>query len=317
MEIRSALDQRIENAFLSIALGDALGLPVEFQSRERLRQKPVETMEGFGAWNQMPGTFSDDSSLTFCTAEALLEGFDLRRMGKYFSSWRKYGFWAAHDFAFDIGSTTLKGIQNIEKGIEPQLAGGDGERDNGNGSLMRILPMAFFNLNHPIEERFDKVKKVSSLTHRHIRSVIACFYYTEFARELILGKSKTETYQNLQNTIPDFLKSQNIAPAETEIFMRLLKMNIAEYPEEEILSSGYVLDTLEASVWCLMNRDNYADTLLTAVNLGGDTDTTAAVTGGLAGLVYLAQSIPQSWLDQLARRKDIVDLAHRFYRSLG
>lgn len=307
----------IEAAFLGLSIGDALGVPVAFQSRDNLKEKPVELMMGFGTWNQVPGTFSDDSSLTFCTAEALIEGFDLAHIGQLFASWKNYGLWAAHDFPFDIGVSTLRGIENLEKGALPELAGGDSERDNGNGSLMRILPMTFFCLNMLKKERFEFIKKVSSLTHRHNRSIIACFYYTEFARSLVLGESKIETYKNLQTWLPEFLKEQEIQPVEIEVFYRLFTMDITQYKEKEINSFPYVLDTIEAAIWCLLKSDSYEKTVLTAVNLGGDTDTTASVAGGLAGILYGIKGLPKEWILGLVRQKDIMDLATRFYMSLN
>lgn len=310
------LNPTITAAFLGLATGDALGVPVEFQSRENLKKNPVEVMMGFGTWNQMPGTFSDDSSLTFCLADALIEGFDLNRIARYFASWKNYGLWAARGFAFSIGTGTLKALQKFENGTAPELAGGDTERDNGNGSLMRILPMAFFCLNEHPGKRFELVQKVSAITHRHIRAVIACFYYTEFARELLSGKDKFKVYKELQNRIPSFLDKQKIPPAEIEIFHRLLRVDITEFKEEEIHSGGYVLDTLEATIWCLLTTGSYKEAVLKAVNLGGDTDTTGAVTGGLAGILYGKKGIPAAWLRQLEGRKEIEQLALQFGTSL-
>jgi ADP-ribosylglycohydrolase len=196
------------------------------------------------------------------------------------------------------------------KGVQPELAGGDGEYNNGNGSLMRILPLVFYLRDKPIAERFDITRQVSSITHRHIRSIVACFYYLEFARKLLEVKDKFHIYKDLQTEIPAFLK--NIV-SEDEIgkFSRILQQNIYEVPEDEIRSSGYVVDTLEASLWCLLTTDSYEECVLKAVNLGEDTDTTAAIAGGLAGLLYGFENIPEKWITQLARYEDILDLCER------
>lgn len=196
------------------------------------------------------------------------------------------------------------------------MAGGFEESDNGNGSLMRILPLVFYLLDKPIKERFDITKKVSSITHGHIRSVIACFYYLEFALKILAGKDKFEIYQNLQTEISNHLTSLTINPAEIAIFDRLLKGKIAKLDEGEIQSSGYVLHTLEASIWCLLTTDNYKEAVLKAVNLGSDTDTTGAVTGGLAGLLYGLDNIPKKWITQLARKEDIENLAERLAEKI-
>jgi ADP-ribosylglycohydrolase len=125
------------------------------------------------------------------------------------------------------------------------------------------------------------------------------------------GKDKLIIYRNLQSEIAAYLSSRSIPQSETAIFDRLLKGTIYEAKEEEIHSSGYVLHTLEAAVWCLLTTENYSDAVLKAVNLGEDTDTTAAVTGGLAGLYYGLENIPQKWRKQIARWSDIEDLAER------
>jgi ADP-ribosylglycohydrolase len=147
--------------------------------------------------------------------------------------------------------------------------------------------------------------------------VIACFYYLEFARLILNGEDKHLISKKLSAYVPDFLHSLNMSPKEIGLFDRLLKEDISQQPQHEILSTGYVLHSLEASIWCLLTTDNFKDAVLKAVNLGNDTDTTAAITGGLAGLLYGYEGIPESWLDTLARREDIEDLADRLTRQLG
>ena len=191
------------------------------------------------------------------------------------------------------------------------MAGGISEWDNGNGSLMRILLLALHIKDLPIQQRFDITKQVSSITHRHFRSVIACFYYLEFARKIINGIDKFEAYQNLKNEVLDFLKTQSIPESEISLFNRLLMDDIHDYPEDDINSSGYVLHTLEASIWCILTSNSYSESVLKAINLGEDTDTTGAVTGGLAGLIYGYDRIPKHWINQLPRKVDIEDLTER------
>ncbi len=302
---------KIKSALLGVAVGDALGVPVEFKSRLSISKNPVTDMIGYGTYNLPAGTWSDDSSLTFCLAEALTQGFDLNVIGQNFVKWKHENYWTPHGYVFDIGIATSKAISKLAKGEEPEFAGGFNETDNGNGSLMRILPLLFYLLDKPINERFEITRKVSSITHGHIRSVIACFYYLEFAKQIFEGKDKFEIYKNLQTEIPNHLTSLAIDQSEIAKFDRLLKGDIAKLNENEIQSSGYVLHTLEASIWCLLTTDNYKDAVLKAVNLGEDTDTTGAVTGGLAGLIYGLESIPEKWLQQIARYDDIENLAER------
>lgn len=304
------LDTSLDILF-GVSVGDAVGVPAEFKSRQELLKNPIHGMTGHGSHDQPTGTFSDDSSLTFCLAEALTTGFNLRRVAENFINWRYDGYWTANGKVFDIGITTNNAIGRLVKGIQPDLAGDFEEYSNGNGSLMRILPLLLHIKGKPVAERYLAAKEVSSMTHAHIRSTIACFYYLEFALNLLGGKDKFEIYSELRHTISSFLDSKGINPVEKHKFNKLLIDQIHLIPEYQISSSGYVVHTLEASIWCLLNTDSYKDAILKAINLGGDTDTIGAVTGGLAGLLYGHQNIPKDWLTQLARKDDIEDLAFR------
>lgn len=306
----------IKDALLGLAIGDALGVPVEFRDRSSIQKNPVTDMRGYGTYNVPAGTWSDDSSLTFCLAEALTKDFDLNIIGENFIQWLRHNYWTARGAVFDVGITTRAAINRIAAGTAPELAGGSHEDENGNGSLMRILPLVFYIKDKPIDERYQLTKQVSSVTHAHIRSVVACFYYLEFARLLLNGENKFSTYTQLKNTIPEYLQSRSINPREISRFDRFFKSDIYELSEHDIYSSGYVVHTLQASIWCLLTTDTYEDAVLKAVNLGEDTDTTGAVTGGLAGLLYGYENIPAAWLDLLARRNDIEDLAERVATKL-
>lgn len=215
-----------------------------------------------------------------------------------------------------MGNSTQEAIIRLRNDTKPELAGNNTPNSNGNGSLMRILPLLFYTMDMPIDKRFELTNQVSSMTHRHIRSVIACFYYLEFARQILQQRDKSEIYADLQKEITDFLISKKVDNKQISYFDRLLLGNIVDLSEDDVFSDGYVLHTLEASVWCLMTTDNFKDAVLKAVNLGEDTDTTGAVTGGLAGLYYGFESIPQEWIKQLARSEDIEDLAQQLGKSL-
>lgn len=308
---------KIKSVLFGVAIGDALGVPFEFKSRQSVKQNPAKDMIGYGTHNQPTGTFSDDTSLTLCVAEALTEEFDLSTIGQNFVKWCYDGYWTARGDVFDIGIATRNAIDRLARGVKPELAGGYEGKDNGNGSLMRILPLLFYLIDKPIEKRFEITKQVSSITHGHIRSVISCFYYLEFARLLLEKKDKFDAYTELQKVLSKHLTSLSTPLTQVAIFDRLLKAKIYELTEEEIASSGYVLHTLEASIWCLLTTNSYKDAVLKAVNLGDDTDTTGAVTGGLAGLLYGLDSIPKEWLDKLARRDDIDDLAERLCKKVA
>lgn len=300
-----------KDILFGVAVGDALGVPIEFKSRQTIALKPVTGMTGFGTHNLPAGTFSDDSSLAFCLAEALTKEFNLQRIGNNFVEWLNNKFWTPRGNVFDVGIATSQAIRRLQEGCNPELAGGMKASDNGNGSLMRILPLLVYTKDKPIADRYEITKQVSSITHGHIRSVIACFYYLEFARQILNGINKFQIYKNLQTEISEYLNSLSINPNEIKLFNRLLNGNIYHLTRKEVFSSGYVLHTLEASIWCLLTTDNYKTATLKAVNLGEDTDTTGAVTGGLAGLLYGFGTIPKSWVQQIARKDDIENLADR------
>jgi ADP-ribosyl-[dinitrogen reductase] hydrolase len=302
-----------KDILFGLAVGDALGVPVEFQHRESLAENPVKGMRGYGTHGQPAGTFSDDSSLAFCLAEVLTTTFDMDKIARKFISWLRDGYWTAWGSVFDVGMSTRNAIARLEAGCKPDSAGGINQNENGNGSLMRILPLVVHIKDMPVKTRFKLTCMVSSITHRHPWAIMACFYYLEFARLIIKGISKEEAYQQLKIELPLFLQSTSMDATTTSIYRRLLEGNIFEVDEQRIYSGGFVANTLEASIWCLMTTHSYTEAVLKAVNLGGDTDTTAAVTGGLAGLVYGYKSIPDDWMKTLARRDDIEDLGERMY----
>jgi ADP-ribosylglycohydrolase len=177
----------LKDIIYGVCVGDALGVPVEFDSRENLKKNPVKNMREGGIHEQQRGTWSDDSSLTLCLAESIIEGYNLQNLASKFIAWEQEAYWTARGEVFDIGNTTRQSIEYLKRGIDPSLSGGNQEIDNGNGSLMRILPLVILTKDLTIHERFNLVKEVSSITHAHNRSVIACFYYLEFALEIING----------------------------------------------------------------------------------------------------------------------------------
>ncbi|MBY5282393.1 ADP-ribosylglycohydrolase family protein [Aphanizomenon flos-aquae CCAP 1446/1C] len=306
---------KILSGLMGVCVGDALGVPVEFTSRAERKISPVTTMLGYGTWNQPPGTWSDDSSLTLCLVECLCEEFSLLEIANSFWRWYKEGYWAAHGEAFDIGGTTKQAILNWQQGASPLEAGGTSEKSNGNGSLMRILPMVYCHQMFTFPELITRVHQVSCITHAHIRSQMACGIYISVAIELLAGFEPKAAYlQGLSKIQSLYSGSEYIL--EKPHFDRVFSGEIARIPIEEINSGGYVVDTLEASLWCLLNTSAYAEAVLKAVNLGGDTDTTAAVTGGLAGIYYGVENIPQEWIDQIARQRDIIDLANRLAKAV-
>lgn len=310
------LKQQISATLFGLAIGDAVGVPYEFLSRSELLAAPATDMIGFGTHEQPAGTFSDDSSLSFCLAEMLTGEFSIDQLAKNFLSWTYQNYWTARGEVFDIGIATAEAMTRLQKGVEPALAGGAQTEDNGNGSLMRILPLAFFLRDKATEERYRVIEQVSSITHRHNISVIGCFYYLEFAISLINGLDMFAAYKLLQTSVPAYLKIADLPDEDISVYQRLFTADISEIKQDHIQSSGFILHTLEASIWCILKTQNYKDAVLLAVNLGEDTDTTVCVTGGLAGILYGINDIPKSWRDTILRKQDIADLSNRLFDNL-
>ena len=305
---------------MGVCIGDALGVPVEFKSRSDLEKTPITTMTGYGTYNQPPGTWSDDSSLTFCLAASLASKreFNLEDIASRFCRWRNAAYWTARGEVFDIGYTTHVALASLEKGVSPRESGLTKERSNGNGSLMRILPMIFLSEKMSFPCLLELVHECSGITHGHLRSKLACDIYISIALSLWQGESLIQAYQSGIKRFSLFCEQSEFNNStELSYFERVLTGQIPKLFRQEISSSGYVVHTLEASLWCLLTTDSYSQAVLKAVNLGEDTDTTAAVTGGLAGLFYGINEIPQQWQDVIAKYQEIVELGNELSTHLN
>jgi ADP-ribosylglycohydrolase len=231
------------------------------------------------------------------------------------------GYWTAHGEIFDVGNATRVAIQNLRLDVAPTKAGPRSEFDNGNGALMRILPLLFHETwqaeKLDLNAAWALTEAVASVTHGHARSTLGCFIYLLVARQLLQGVPPAAAYEQARTATNTWLHTQAKAAAfyEWPTYGQLLDGTLPTLAADEIKSSGYVVHTLEAALWCLLTQDTYQATVLAAVNLGDDTDTTGAVAGGLAGLAYGEAAIPAEWLGVLVRRADIEDLAARLVFS--
>lgn len=307
--------ERILGGLWGAVVGDALGVPVEFYTRDDRKRDPVTGMRGYGTHNQPPGTWSDDSSLLLCTVDSLINhDFDLSDMGQRFVRWYREGYWTPCGQVFDIGGTTRRAIKRLEKGVAPEKAGDSDENSNGNGSLMRILPVALRFADVPAAQLLDYAHRASGLTHRHPRSRVACGFYCLMAAALLKGSSPLEAYTA---SVETGLKVYAGKPYLREMapFRKFVSGRIHELPESDIGSGGYVVDTLEACVWCMLNSSSFEEAVLKAINLGGDTDTTGCVTGGLAGVHHGVSAILKAWKGALVRKENLKKVFGSFCTS--
>jgi ADP-ribosylglycohydrolase len=307
---------QVLGGLFGVCIGDAIGVPVEGVSRLHLKKKPVLGFEYGDDMREVPrGWWSDDSSLTLCLAESLARGnLDPSDIASKFCKWLYEGYWTPGGRAFGIGYTTARAIERIRTGASPLGAGGRDEYSNGNGSLMRILPLAFYLFGRKEPGSLEAVHQVSSITHAHPRSCLACFIYVRVALNLLGGDAPQEGYARMRQAV---LNCYREGPFLDELshFERVLEGDIYRIGESEIRSGGYVVDTLEASLWCFLKGKSFTETVLHAVNLGGDTDTTGAVAGGIAGLYYGFDAIPGEWTERVARRDDIFSLGNDLLRA--
>lgn len=312
--------EKIKAVMIGHAVGDALGVPVEFASREEVDANPVEDMEGFGTYPYPAGTWSDDTSMSVAALDSLAKGeIDWDEIMYNFGKWLQDGDYTPSGETFDAGRTCVKAIVNYfannTKAIE---SGGTDEYSNGNGSLMRIHPFSLFLYT---KGNFDLqiIHNASALTHAHKRSQMACGIYSFVLWELLKSPSKAAVVRGLSKAKRFYHEWDEMKSYYKMLFRRIGLTELHfEDPDtferakrDEIKSSGYVVDTIEAAIWCLMNTHSYKECVLTAVNLGDDTDTIAAIAGGLAGALYGYEAIPQEWRNTLIKRNYIEEMCER------
>ena len=299
--------ERLTDLMLGLATGDALGVPFEFQSRAQLYRSPCTGMVGYGSHHQPPGTWSDDTSMALILLETLQVGGSLADELEGFRRWYRDGYRTAHGVCFDIGGTTRQAL-DAGQGLS-------GESSNGNGSLMRIAPLAFFLEGAEPEQRRQRCFAESAITHAHLRSQLGCWLLVEILLLLAKGDQPERAVDAAWQTVEAWAGQHSDFGAEWLNYRRCTGQ-IAQLKRTEISSSGYVVHTLEASLWCLLTQPGYGSAVLAAVNLGSDTDTTGAVTGALAGLVYGQEGIPAPWLAALAQ-KTLIEGLCRLNSSAG
>jgi ADP-ribosyl-[dinitrogen reductase] hydrolase len=290
---------RYEGALLGLACGDAIGTTVEFSPRGSF--PPVTEMSGGGPFSLLPGQWTDDTSMALCLAESLLakKGFDAAdQMGRYLNWWR-WGYLSSTGECFDIGMTTSKALARFVESGDP-FSGSTDPNDAGNGSLMRLAPVVLYF--YPDKGRVLDFAAASSRTTHGAPEVIDCCRLLAVA--LIHALSGLPKEQSLSDASAMLTQSKVHAIASG---------SYASKSESEIRGSGYCVESLEASLWCLARTDSFANAVLAAANLGDDADTTAAIVGQLAGAYYGASSIPHAWVRTLYLSAEIRATAGRLF----
>lgn len=311
---------KLKSMIYGFIVGDAIGVPVEFKDRLFLKKNPVKDMMGFGTYNQPVGSWSDDTSLTLCLLDSINlkdDIIDKELLSKNILNWYHYNDFTATGKRFDIGFTTEKAILNLDAGYELYCCGPKNKENNGNGALMRISPLVFLTLDMNMEDRFKILKDVVSITHGHEINIVGCHLYLEFMTNILKHNdfSKMKLLEETVNDLKYFYNSSYLSDylnilnkfykrvCNKEIF----KKKFFKYDESIIKSSGYVVDSLEASLFCFITSKSYKESILKAVNLGEDTDTISAITGSISGLFYDFDSIPVEWIEKL-QNKELINI---------
>lgn len=290
------LQNRFRGCLLGLAVGDALGTTVEFRPRGSF--EPLTDMLGGGPFHLKPGQWTDDTSMALCLASSLVacRGFDPRDQMERYCRWQDEGYWSSTGDCFDIGGTVAAALARFRATGEP-FAGSTDPYSAGNGCIMRLAPIPMFY--YPDLDAAEHYAAESSrTTHGAAECVDASRLMARMLVRALAGKSREEVVLGDRET---FTGSPRITA--------IARGKYLEKDEAQIRSSGYVVHTLEAALWCFWRSESFADAVLRAANLGEDADTTAAVCGQFAGAFYGETGIPAGWLEKLALREDIRALA--------
>jgi ADP-ribosylglycohydrolase len=293
----SELTERFRGCLVGLAVGDAVGTTVEFMPPGSFA--PVTDMVGGGPFDLAPGQWTDDTSMALCLAESLIErrGFDPGDQMRRYVRWHREGHLSSTGRCFDIGMTVAEALHRFASTGEP-FSGSTDPLKAGNGSLMRLAPVAMFyrrNLELAIQRAADS----SRTTHQARTAIDACRYYGALLVGAIEGRTKDDVLD------PRYWSGGALAPEIQEIAAGSFKRR----NPPEIAGTGYVVHSMEAALWAFHRAPSYREGCLLAVNLGDDADTTAAIYGQLAGACYGASGIPPEWVARLAKRELIESYA--------
>jgi ADP-ribosyl-[dinitrogen reductase] hydrolase len=296
MESRS----RFRGCLVGLAAGDAVGTTVEFSRRGTF--EPLTDMTGGGPYKLKPGEWTDDTSMALCLATSLLHknGFDAADQMDRYLNWMNNGYMSSTGECFDIGGTVLKALEKYRDTGEP-VAGSTHTRSAGNGCIMRLAPVPMFYVNDNAAAVQRSVES-SRTTHGAQECLDACALFGELLVRALQCESKEQLLQGSEQT-------HNLSPAIASIAAG----DYQSKHEDDIRGNGYVVQSLEAALWCFQTTGSFKDAILKAANLGDDADTTAAICGQIAGAHYGFDNIPRDWRDQLACYELIIDLADMLY----
>ena len=301
------------DCLLGLAVGDALGVPYEFMPRKQAETADLRSMKAEGFYHDQPaGAWSDDTAMALASLASLTRCrcFDAEDMMAAFLDWYQNAAYSSTGETFGVGGTVLRALLSAMHHIPALSCGRSGFLDNGNGSLMRFAPVSLWCAFHSLsrEEELRLVSDASAITHGHEISKLGCLIYTDFLKALIRSGDKRQAYQAVCRM--DY--SSFFSPSALQTYARILNGRLTAIPRYKLRESGFVADTLEAALWATLRTGSYEDAVGEAIHLGYDTDTVAAVTGSLCGVLYGSASIPAAWREGLLRRPYLEALCMQF-----
>ena len=308
----------IKSAIYGFVIGDAMGVPVEFEDREKLMKSPVTNMLGYGSYDVPKGVWSDDTSMTLATIDSIIVNkneLNYNVIANKFCEWINNAKYTATNEVFDIGTTTKYSLMRYwNNNIDATKCGGTGISENGNGSLMRMLPIALYCFYNKMEDNdiINIVRNTSSITHAHEISIIGCYMYVKYIIFILSKNNKTESYKLLQKIDYSIFNKDNI-----DLYERIIKDDISRYSLDTIKSTGFVVDTLESVLLVILNTENFNEAIIGSVNLGGDTDTIAAITGSIAGILYGYDSMNKKWIKDIKNKELLNKYIYEFTNTLN
>ena len=296
---------RAHGALIGLATGDALGTTLEFQAPGTF--EPITDLVGGGPFGLEPGQWTDDTSMALCLAESLVErgGFDPRDQMERYVRWWREGHWSSTGRCFDIGNATRAALARFERTGEP-FAGSTDPNTAGNGSLMRLAPIAIA-YGHDPAEAVRLAGESSRTTHGAREAVDACRYFASLLVGAMRGVPKEQLLSPRYEVVPGLWDEAPLVATIDEVATG----SFEEKEPPEIRGTGHVVRTLEAALWAFDRTDDFRRGALKAVNLGNDADTTGAVFGQMAGASYGAPAVPDDWRRRIARGREITSLAAR------
>ena len=309
------MEKKYIDGLMGFVIGDAMGVPLETKSREYLLNNPVTKMTGNGTHSVPEGTWSDDTSMLISTIDSINAKCDIdyKDIADKLLLWKNHADYTPFKEVFGIGNVTKEALEyydiHRDENINPCECGIKDESAITNEPLTRVIPIAYYAIEKKLKdfEILDIVKKMTTITHNNETCIMGCYIFVRLLIFLLNEKDKFSAYSMTKCVDYSMFTEETI-----DKYSRLIKEDIGKLNVDEIKSSSYIVDTLEAAIWVMLKSENYKEAIIGSINLGGDTDSIGAITGTLAGIIYGYDNLPENWLSKIARGEYLLDIFEEF-----